>query len=208
MLEYIFLAVNQKDQVVKTETFRVEKKDEKEVPEWQKVTSEGEIRVSTELAKAPETLPGFKDSVTSDAVESAERFGTEVGIYTLLQGTTIAGIAAATAVIGVGVVIDKNNPGDDDNLTLEVLDSPPFYCGESIRFSALKGKEPYIFSVSNSDVSLEDKKDGTAEIGTNRLFNAEGKCPDTVEIKVTDADGHSRQVTVTIQPNVNITLPQ
>ncbi|OQX03532.1 MAG: hypothetical protein BWK80_55450, partial [Desulfobacteraceae bacterium IS3] len=81
MLEYIFLAVNQKDQVVKTETFRVEKKDEKEVPEWQKVTSEGEIRVST----APETLPGFKDSVTLDAVESAGRFGTAVGIYLLLD---------------------------------------------------------------------------------------------------------------------------
>jgi len=231
MLEYILLAVNQKDQVVKTEVFRVEKKDEKEVPEWQKVVLEGEIKVSTELAKAPETLPGFKDSIVLDVVESAGRFGAAAGIYTLLQsggtsgtaaattaatttstgglsGATIAGIAAAAAVVGGGVAIANNDDGDDDNLTLEVLDSPPFYCGESIRFSALKGKEPYIFSVSNSDVSLEDKKDGTAEIGTNRLFNAEGKCPDTVEIKVTDADGHSRQVTVTIQPNVNITLPQ
>jgi hypothetical protein len=94
-LEYILLAVNQKDRVVKTEAFRVEKKDGKEVPEWQKVVSEGEIRVSTELAKAPETLPGFKDSISLDVVESAGRFGTAVGIYLLID--TGGGSAAATA---------------------------------------------------------------------------------------------------------------
>jgi len=156
------------------------------------------------LAKAPETLPGFKDSVTSDAVESAERFGTEVGIYTLLQGTTIAGIAAATAVIGGGFVIDNNNP-DDDNLTLEVSDSPPFYCGQSIHFSASKGKEPYKF-LANNEVFAENTNEAMFE--TKTLFNAAGKCPDKVEIRVTDGNGDNASKFVEIQPNVNITLPQ
>ncbi|GEM_PF-3071272 len=241
-LEYIFLAVNQKDQVVKTEIFKVEKGEGKEVPEWQKVTSEGEIRVSTELAKAPETLPGFKDSITLDAVESAGRFGTAVGIYLLidtgsggsaapaaeekiqrfqeankasvgkesasgLSTKAIVAIAAGVVAGGGAIVALADNGGDEDSddLAIELSDSPPFYCGGSIRFSASGGKEPYKF-LANNEVFAEGGN--TAVFETETLFNATGKCPDKVEIRVTDGNGDNASKFVEIQPNVNITLPQ
>ncbi len=225
-LEYIFLAVSQKGQIVKTETFKAEKNEGKEVPEWQKVVSEGEIRVSTELAKAPETLPGFKDSISLDVVESAGRFGTTAGIYALVQGggtsatatatatvtTTgfagglsggaIAGMAAALAVVGGYVAAESGGGGGggSDGPRISPSDPQTLFCGESRIFSASGGKEPYEFH------AVDKVKD---QVLLNGQFNASDfDCPNTVTITVKDADGDSSLVTVTIQPNVNINLPQ
>jgi len=219
MLEYLFLAVNQKDRAVKTEVFRVEKGEGKEIPEWQKVVSEGEIKVSTELAKAPETLPGFKDSIVLDVVESAGRSSAAAGVYTLLQsggtsgtaaattaattasagglsGATIAGIAAAVAVVGGGVVIADNRGGDED---LKLSGPKTLLCGESRTFSASGGKEPYGFR--GADKSHE-------KVLVGGQFNASDfGCPNTVTVTVTDAEGKTDSINVTIY-NVNITLPQ
>jgi len=82
-IDYLFLAVNNLNNVVKTQTFTMKKKDD-EAPAWQQVSSEGEIKVSTELAKAPE-LTGFTDSIAMDVVESSARFGAVAGIYSKSQ---------------------------------------------------------------------------------------------------------------------------
>lgn len=223
-LEYIFLAVSQKGQIVKTETFKVEKGEGKEVPEWQKVVSEDEIRVSTELAKAPETLAGFKDSVALDVAESAGRFGSAAGIYMLLQSGGTSGTAAATAtattagsagglsggaiagiaaaLVGGGVVAANSGGGGggSDGPRISPSDPQTLLCGESRIFSASGGKEPYEFH------AVDKVKD---QVLLNGQFNASDfDCPDTVTITVKDADGDTGSVTVTIKANVNINLPQ
>jgi len=81
-LEYLFLVVNGKNEVVKTQTFKVKKKDDDETPAWQQVSSKGDIHVTTELAQAPQVPPGFADSIAVDIAESSARFGVVVaGIY-------------------------------------------------------------------------------------------------------------------------------
>lgn len=93
---YLFLAVNGKGKIVKTESFSVNKIEGEEIPAWQQTGSEGNIQVSTELAKAPESVSGFSDSITMDVTESSARFGAvSGGIYAATAGS--AGSAAATA---------------------------------------------------------------------------------------------------------------
>lgn len=85
-IEYLFLAVNGSNQVVKSQTFTVNKEDRDEAPAWQQTSSEGNIQVSTEVAEAPKTVSGFADSIVMDVVESSARFGLVVGgIYLLLD---------------------------------------------------------------------------------------------------------------------------
>ena len=101
MLEYLFLVVNGKNQVVKTQTFKINKKDTEKVPSWQQVSAEGDIHVSTELAQAPETLQGFTDSIVMDIVESSARFGTVAGgIYLASEAGGVSGAAAASTTAG------------------------------------------------------------------------------------------------------------
>jgi hypothetical protein len=96
-LEYLFLVVNEKNLVVRSQVFTVDKKDDDKVPAWQQVASEGDIHVSTELANAPATPSGFNDSIVLDVVESAARFGLVAeGIY-LASQTGAAGTATGTA---------------------------------------------------------------------------------------------------------------
>lgn len=99
-IRYLVLIVNQNQQVVKTQAFSVEKAlDAKEAPEWQKAGLDESIAVYTELPTPPETLAGFTDNVTLDAVESSLRFGMVAGIYSA-SATASAGPvtgAAATA---------------------------------------------------------------------------------------------------------------
>lgn len=95
-LEYLFLVVNEKNQIVRSQVFIADKKDDDKTPAWQQVTSEGDIHVSTELANAP-TPPGFNDSIVLDVVESGARFGLVAeGIY-LASEITAAGSATGTA---------------------------------------------------------------------------------------------------------------
>jgi len=101
MLEYLFLVVNGKNQVVKTQTFKINKKDKEKAPAWQQVSAEGDIHVSTELAQAPETLQGFTDSIVMDVVESSARFGTVAGgIYLASEAGGLSGAAAASTTAG------------------------------------------------------------------------------------------------------------
>jgi len=80
-IEYLFLAVNQANQVVRSQNFTMYKDANKETPAWQNIPKEGEIRVSIELDQAPTQLMGFSDNVTIDVVESGARFGVVALLY-------------------------------------------------------------------------------------------------------------------------------
>jgi hypothetical protein len=99
---YLFLVVNAQNQVVKTQTFEVHKKDDDKVPAWQQVSSTDEITVSTELTYVTKVPPGFTDSVVIDVVKPSARFGFVVeGLYGTSRSTAVAigylSEAAATA---------------------------------------------------------------------------------------------------------------
>ena len=97
-IEYILLAVNNDGVVVRSQTFSAKKAETDEKPSWQELDSGGDITIKTELANAPEALPGFSDSIVSDVVESAFRFGYVVeGIYLITQ---MVGAAPVGAVSG------------------------------------------------------------------------------------------------------------
>jgi hypothetical protein len=106
-LEYLFLVVNEKNQIVRSQVFTADKKDDDKAPAWQQVTSEGDIHVSTELANVPTTPPGFSDSIVLDVVESGARFGLVAeGIYTASQIGAAGGATGTAAVASsAGVVI-------------------------------------------------------------------------------------------------------
>ena len=105
-IRYIFLVVNVNQQVVKTQSFMVEKADHgTKPPAWQEVGETGDVSVYTEVAQPPETMAGFSDSVTVDAVESSLRFGMVAGIYSA-SATAAAGSAtgAAAAATSAGTI--------------------------------------------------------------------------------------------------------
>jgi len=116
-MEYLFLVVNLDNQVVKTQIFKVKRDYDADVPDWQEVSAVGIIPVYTELAKAPETVAGFSDSISLDVVESSARFGMVSGVYSLAaagsSGTatgeaataTTGGTVTATAGISTTVVV-------------------------------------------------------------------------------------------------------
>ena len=110
MIEYLFLAADQKNQPVKTQVFGV-KQAGRATPAWQEVSSAGNIQVSTELTQAPASVSGFSDSVTMNVVESSTRFGVVAGggfsIYTVL------GVGAAVAVAGGIVAVSGGDGGGE-----------------------------------------------------------------------------------------------
>ena len=112
-IEYLFLAVNISNQVVKTQTFTVNKGGKNEdVPDWQEVSAVGVIAVYTELSKAPETVSGFSDSITMDAVESSARFGMVVGgIYSASALASSGGAAGTAAAATSGGAITATGGG-------------------------------------------------------------------------------------------------
>ncbi len=91
-LDYLFLAVNNDNQVVKTQVFSVKQKEDKDAPSWQMVKSDGDIQVWTELGKAPAVAESFSDSIAMNAVESGGRFGVVAGLY---EGSTSAATSGA-----------------------------------------------------------------------------------------------------------------
>ncbi len=97
-IRYLVLVVNQNRQVVKTQEFSVEKAlDAKEVPAWQKASLDESIAVYTELPTPPETLAGFTDNLTLDAVESSLRFGMVAGIYSASATASAGPVTGAAA---------------------------------------------------------------------------------------------------------------
>ena len=94
-IEYLFLAVNRKNRVVRSQVFKTERNDARTIPEWQQVSGEGRVTVGTELSAA--TPPaGFTDSIATDVVESALRFGYVAGLYNM-AGVSASGSAGAAA---------------------------------------------------------------------------------------------------------------
>lgn len=107
-VQYLFLVVDQNNQPIKTQVFTMNRQDGKDAPEWQQTSSDGDIQVSTELADAPKSVPGFSDSITTDVVESSARFGIAVGGIYPTASSTAAGIITGTGLskeawIGIGV---------------------------------------------------------------------------------------------------------
>ncbi|MDY6987891.1 MAG: hypothetical protein SWQ30_07515 [Thermodesulfobacteriota bacterium] len=112
ILEYLFLVVNGENKVVKTQTFKVEKKDDDDTPAWQEVSSKGDIHVSTELAQAPTAPPGFADSIAIDVAESSARFGLVVGgLYTALQASESGGTSGTAAAADSAGTISAKTGG-------------------------------------------------------------------------------------------------
>lgn len=90
-IEYLFLTVNGKEQVVSTRKYELRRKDGKEAPACQQARSEGNIQVSTEV---PEPPLGFTDSIVMDVAESSARYGSVTDLYV---GNERAGDAVGTA---------------------------------------------------------------------------------------------------------------
>ncbi|MFZ2632013.1 MAG: lipocalin family protein, partial [Desulfosalsimonadaceae bacterium] len=120
-IEYLFLAVNQANQVVRSQNFTLYQDANKKTPAWQNIPKEGEIRVSIELDKAPTQLMGFSDNVTIDVVESGARFGVVALLYhavtdsdskeaaamsseTGASSTAVTSAASATGATSAGVI--------------------------------------------------------------------------------------------------------
>ena len=105
-LEYLFLVVNEDNQVVKTQVFRVEAEDDDDPPAWQELGSEGQINVGAEVAPSgPQQLAGFSDSIAMDLVESSARFGIVAGLYTATQVSASGGATgSAAAATNAGTV--------------------------------------------------------------------------------------------------------
>ncbi|MDO9264616.1 MAG: hypothetical protein Q7U02_11665 [Desulfosalsimonadaceae bacterium] len=100
-IEYLFLAVNQANQVVRSQNFSLYQDANKKTPAWQNIPKEGEIRVSIELDQAPTQLMGFSDNVTIDVVESGARFGVVALLYhTATDSSSESAVAAANSSTG------------------------------------------------------------------------------------------------------------
>lgn len=116
-IDYIVLVKNVENKVFKTQSFRVADKNNKELPAWQTSENIGNVYVKTELAKAPEAIEGFSDSIVLDTVESTAKFGVVAGIISAdlagsssgavgagtLAGSSTAGGAAAGSTTGIAV---------------------------------------------------------------------------------------------------------
>ncbi len=100
-VQYLFLIVDQNNQPIKTQVFTMNRQDGKDAPEWQQVSSDGDIQVSTELADAPKSVPGFSDSITMNVVESSARFGVVAGgIYEINGATAVGATGSASGTAG------------------------------------------------------------------------------------------------------------
>ena len=97
-IEYLFLAVNAENEVVKSQTFTIYQEDKDEPPAWQDIPTDTEIQVSMELDQVPDDLAGFSDNIAMNAVESGARFGVVAGgLYHMTSSTSGSAAAATTA---------------------------------------------------------------------------------------------------------------
>lgn len=103
-LEYLFLAVNGANEVVKTEAFVVKAKDSKDVPSWQMVKDDEPMKLFTEVPDAPDVASSFSDSVSVDVVESGARFGLIAQLYSTSGSAAASGAAASATSAGVVTV--------------------------------------------------------------------------------------------------------
>jgi hypothetical protein len=85
-IQYVLLAVNSRNVVVRSQMFAIERAQGSMPTEWQSTDRTGQLAVKTELAQAPATVNGFADSVMTDVEEATRRFGFVVGgLYAIRQ---------------------------------------------------------------------------------------------------------------------------
>jgi hypothetical protein len=97
-IDYLVLVKNNVNQVVKSQTFRAEVED----GERSVAADAPRLDVYTELAEAPTEVTGFSDNITLDVVESAAKFGTVAGLYSLTSVGGSGGAAAAAGGVSAG----------------------------------------------------------------------------------------------------------
>jgi hypothetical protein len=112
-LKYVFLSVNSRNQVARTQEFEVpvdkDKKDE--TPKWQMDKDKQPVKVSVETNKAPSKVAGFSDSIKCDAVESAARFGLVVGLGGAAAYATAGGGGGGGAAAASGTTVTATSTG-------------------------------------------------------------------------------------------------
>jgi hypothetical protein len=96
-IDYLVLVVDADKKVYKTQTFTALAKDDNTLPAYQSASKEGALQVNTGLAKAPQSVVGFTDSMTIDTIESAARFGVVAGIYNSSKSGAAAAASGATS---------------------------------------------------------------------------------------------------------------
>lgn len=109
-IEYVFLAVNNADEVVKSLTYTVNARRSNETPSWQTARQEGSIQLWTENPATPAPTASFSDSISMNVTESALRFGAVAGILKGGAAGSSAGASSAstttttttTATAGMG----------------------------------------------------------------------------------------------------------
>jgi hypothetical protein len=102
-LEYMVLSVNTYNSVVRTKQATVAINTDPAIPtpDTQQNAEQGTINISTELAKAPQTVSGFADNITVDVVESSSRFMLVSGVG-VATGMAVSSGSAAVAAGTVG----------------------------------------------------------------------------------------------------------
>lgn len=106
-IDYLLLAKNGANQVVKSQTFRMRVEPSVETPSY-----ETPIRVHTELEQAPRTVGGFRDNIVIDVVESGARYGVVAGLTNVSSAggagaggsASFGGTVAASRPLGMGAV--------------------------------------------------------------------------------------------------------
>ena len=100
-IEYLILVQNNNDHVVKTQSYQVIVEDDDDAASA--IAENDQIKVYTELEKAPTEITGFSDNIAIDVVESAAKLGVVAGLYSVAtagsssSGATAAGTVTATA---------------------------------------------------------------------------------------------------------------
>jgi len=187
-IQYLFLVVDQKNQPIKTQVFMMNKQDDKDAPEWQQVSSDGDIQVSTELADAPKSVPGFSDSITTDVVESSARFGVAAGgIYptastgaAIVTGTGLSkeawiGIGAGAAALIGGIAALGGGGGGGDETPATISTSTWEFHSKCATSSV---ETPVIFNVQ-----LNETNGGAVSgSGTGQRADYEGGIPITISM--------------------------
>ncbi len=147
-IQYLFLAVNKANEIVKSRPFLMNRDLTVGLPAWQNIDKEKNVTVSMELDQVPSGLPGFSDNIVMNKVESGLRFGMVAGgLYTsekaagasdlaasATSGCTVtagagetgfsagvligAGVAGAAAVAGTAAALSGGGGGDGDSSTI------------------------------------------------------------------------------------------
>ncbi|MBF0193933.1 MAG: hypothetical protein HQL71_05220 [Magnetococcales bacterium] len=95
-IDYLILAKNSKNVVVKSQTFQA--KVVEGSPQESQSAPQDPVQVYSELAKAPTEIAGFADNIVTDVVVSAAKFGVVAGVVSqVAAGGSAAGAGAVSA---------------------------------------------------------------------------------------------------------------